>query len=62
MGEILGLGCTHYPGLLLPHERLPGAFHHLLTAHGVIGQATVHDDAETHLFMSNKCFASGEAR
>ena len=24
MGEILGLGCTHYPGLLLPDDRLPG--------------------------------------
>ena len=35
MGEILGLGCTHYPGLLLPHERLPGGFHHLLTAPNV---------------------------
>jgi glutamate racemase len=22
MAEILGLGCTHYPGLLLPDERL----------------------------------------
>ena len=32
MGEILGLGCTHYPGLLLPDERLPNGFHHLLTA------------------------------
>jgi hypothetical protein len=35
MGEILGLGCTHYPGLLLPDERLPGGFHHLLTAPNV---------------------------
>ena len=32
MGEILGLGCTHYPGLLLPDERLANGFHHLLTA------------------------------
>jgi len=32
MGDILGLGCTHYPGLLLPDERMPGGFHHLLTA------------------------------
>ena len=23
MGEILGLGCTHYPGLMVPDERLP---------------------------------------
>jgi len=35
MGEILGLGCTHYPGLLLPDERLPNGFHHLLTAPNV---------------------------
>jgi hypothetical protein len=35
MGEILGLGCTHYPGLLLPDERLAGGFHHLLTAPNV---------------------------
>jgi hypothetical protein len=35
MGEILGLGCTHYPGLLLPDERLPAGFHHLLTAPNV---------------------------
>jgi hypothetical protein len=35
MGEILGLGCTHYPGLLLPDEKLPGGFHHLLTAPNV---------------------------
>ena len=35
MGEILGLGCTHYPGLLSPDERLPGLFHHLLTAPNV---------------------------
>jgi Catalytic LigB subunit of aromatic ring-opening dioxygenase len=32
MAEIIGLGCTHYPGLTLPDERLPGGFHHLLTA------------------------------
>ena len=32
MGEIIGLGCTHYPGLTLPDERLPAGFHHLLTA------------------------------
>ncbi len=35
MAEILGLGCTHYPGLLQSDERLPGGFHHLLTAPNV---------------------------
>ena len=35
MAEILGLGCTHYPGLLQPDERLPGGFRHLLTAPSV---------------------------
>jgi hypothetical protein len=35
MGEIIGLGCTHYPGLTLPDERLPAGFHHLLTAPNV---------------------------
>src|SRR5215469_1065066 len=35
MGEILGLGCTHYPGLLQPDEKLPGGFRHLLTAPNV---------------------------
>ncbi len=35
MGEILGLGCTHYPGLLQPDAQLPGLFHHLLTAPNV---------------------------
>jgi len=35
MGEILGLGCTHYPGLLGPDDKLPGLFHHLLTAPNV---------------------------
>ena len=35
MAEIIGLGCTHYPGLLQPDERLPGGFHHLLTAPNV---------------------------
>jgi hypothetical protein len=25
MGEILGLGCTHYLGLTVPDERLPAA-------------------------------------
>ncbi|MGH7098702.1 MAG: hypothetical protein ACREE4_13690 [Stellaceae bacterium] len=35
MAEILGLGCTHYPGLLGPDEKLPGLFHHLLTAPNV---------------------------
>jgi hypothetical protein len=35
MGEILGLGCTHYPGLTVPDERLPAGFHRLLTAPGV---------------------------
>lgn len=39
MGEVLGLGCTHYPGLLLPDERLPGGFHHLLTAPNVPASA-----------------------
>src|ERR1700730_16955849 len=23
MGEIIGLGCTHYPGVTVPDERLP---------------------------------------
>jgi hypothetical protein len=35
MGEILGLGCTHYPGLTVPDERLPAGFQRLLTAPGV---------------------------
>src|SRR5436305_10411756 len=35
MGEILGLGCTHYPGLLGADDKLPGLFHHLLTAPNV---------------------------
>jgi hypothetical protein len=35
MGEILGLGCTHYPGLTVPDERLPAGFYRLLTAPGV---------------------------
>jgi hypothetical protein len=35
MGEVLGLGCTHYPGLLAPDDKLPGLFHHLLTAPNV---------------------------
>ena len=35
MGEILGLGCTHYPGLTVPDERLPASFHRLLAAPGV---------------------------
>jgi len=39
MGEILGLGCTHFPGLLLPDERLPNLFHHLLTAPNVPAHA-----------------------
>ena len=39
MAEILGLGCTHYPGLLQPDERLPGGFHHLLTAPNVPAQS-----------------------
>ena len=29
MGEILGLGCTHYPGLLLPDERNDSVGHGL---------------------------------
>jgi len=32
MGEIIGLGCTHYPGLTVTDERLPAGFHRLLTA------------------------------
>jgi len=35
MSELLGLRCTHYPGLLPPEEQLPGLFHHLLTAPNV---------------------------
>ena len=35
MGDILGLGCTHYPGLTVPDEQLPGLFHRLLTAPNV---------------------------
>jgi len=35
MSEILGLGCTHYPGLFSPEEQLPGLFHRLLTAPNV---------------------------
>ena len=35
MGEILGLGCTHYPGMTVPDERLAASFHRLLTALGV---------------------------
>ena len=35
MGEILGLGCTHYPGLREPDAQLPGLFRHLLTAPNV---------------------------
>ncbi len=35
MGEILGLGCTHYPGLTVPDEQLPSLFHRLLTAPNV---------------------------
>ena len=35
MAEIIGLGCTHYPGLLQPDARLAGGFHHLLTAPNV---------------------------
>jgi len=38
MAEIIGLGCTHYPGLLQPDEKLPGGFHHLLTAPNVSAQ------------------------
>ena len=38
MAEIIGLGCTHYPGLLQPDERLPGGFRHLLTAPNVPAQ------------------------
>ena len=35
MGEILGLGCTHYPGLTVPDDKLPAGFHRLLTAPNV---------------------------
>jgi Catalytic LigB subunit of aromatic ring-opening dioxygenase len=38
MAEIIGLGCTHYPGLLQPDDQLPGGFHHLLTAPNVPAQ------------------------
>ena len=38
MAEIIGLGCTHYPGLLQPDEQLPGGFQHLLTAPNVPAQ------------------------
>ena len=38
MAEIIGLGCTHYPGLLQPDDKLPGGFHHLLTAPNVPAQ------------------------
>ena len=49
MGEIIGLGCTHYPGVTVPDERLPET----LGRHPV-----VRDYAETHIFMSAKCFVS----
>lgn len=32
MGEILGLGCTHYPSLLRPDERMPETFQYILSA------------------------------
>ena len=32
MGEILGLGTTHYPSLTAPAERMLGFFHHILSA------------------------------
>ena len=32
MGEILGLGATHYPSLCAPPERMLGFFHHILSA------------------------------
>ena len=32
MGEILGLGATHYPSLNAPPERMLGFFHHILSA------------------------------
>jgi hypothetical protein len=32
MGEIIGLGCIHCPGLMVPVESLPAGFHRLLTA------------------------------
>ena len=35
MAEILGLGCTHFPSILYPDERLPNTFHRLLTAPNV---------------------------
>jgi hypothetical protein len=49
MGEIIGLGCTHYHGVTVPDERLPET----LGRHPV-----VRDYAETHIFMSAKCFVS----
>jgi hypothetical protein len=48
MGEILGLGCTHYRGLTVPDERLPASFHRLLMAPGVPD-------------TSEKCFVSYRA-
>ena len=32
MGEILGLGATHYPSLCAPADRMLGFFHHILSA------------------------------
>jgi hypothetical protein len=48
MGEILGFGCTHYPGLTVSDERLPASFHRLRTAPGVLD-------------MSEKCVVSYQA-
>lgn len=35
MAAVLGLGCTHYPGLLLPDDRMTGSFHSFLHAPNV---------------------------
>src|SRR5947207_5966742 len=35
MAEILGLGCTHWPTLCLPNERLTDVFHRVLNAPNV---------------------------
>jgi hypothetical protein len=46
MGEIIGLGCTHYPRVTVPDEETLGR------------HPVVRDYAETHIFMSAKCFVS----
>ena len=35
MAEILGLGCTHWPTLCLPNERLTDVFNRVLDAPNV---------------------------